>query len=207
MTILYLLIGIIASILGALPLGASNIAVINTTLKQNANQAIKIALTAGIAEVILSYYALHCNETVKTFFHENKWFQIAIALILFSVGLFLLLKKSNNSKIKTKRFFQSRYITGFLLGILNPPVLIYWVITYGILNNNNFMLSLKSSFLVLFLFFSGVYTGKLLTLYFYSKISLHIKHRVNNITYLLNKITGLLLIIVGALQSLKLYIY
>ncbi len=67
MILVYFLIGISASILSALPLGASNIAVINTTLKQNAKQAFKIAITAGIAEVILSYYALHCNMVVKDF--------------------------------------------------------------------------------------------------------------------------------------------
>ena len=37
MIIIYFLIGIAASVLGALPLGASNIAVINTILKQNNN--------------------------------------------------------------------------------------------------------------------------------------------------------------------------
>ena len=55
MIVIYFLIGILASIIGALPLGASNIAVINTTIKQNAKQAFKIAITAGIAEVVLSY--------------------------------------------------------------------------------------------------------------------------------------------------------
>jgi len=61
MILIYLFVGLLASILSALPLGASNIAVINTTLKQNTKQAFKIAITAGIAEVILSYYALHSN--------------------------------------------------------------------------------------------------------------------------------------------------
>ena len=42
MILIYFFVGILAALLGALPLGASNIAVINTTIKQNAKQAFKI---------------------------------------------------------------------------------------------------------------------------------------------------------------------
>ena len=90
---------------------------------------------------------------------------------------------------------QSKYTTGFLLGILNPPVLIYWVIAFGIINNNDIMLSFKSSLAVLFLFFFGVYIGKLLTLFLYSRFSLLIKNRVHNITLIINKVTDVLLVV------------
>lgn len=207
MALVYLFLGIITAIISALPLGASNIAVINTTLKQNAKQAFKIAIAAGIAEVILSYYALHCNIAVASFFNNNVWIQILLVIILIGVGSFLMFKKqSANTKPKSRKFTQSKYATGFVLGLLNPPVLIYWLIVYGVLNNNNFMLSLKSSFLVLFLFFFGVYLGKLLTLYAYSKMSLIIKNKMTNVTGTLNRVTGILLITIGVLQSLKLYI-
>ena len=61
MILIALLIGILASTIGALPLGAANIAVLNTTLDQNTRQALKIAFASGLAEVILSIFAGHCN--------------------------------------------------------------------------------------------------------------------------------------------------
>ena len=204
MIILYFLIGILASIIGALPLGASNIAVINTTIKQNANQAFKIAIAAGIAEVILSYYALHCNMVVREFFDQNMWIQILIVGILMAAGSFLLFKKNKEKKSKKKKRNTSKYATGFLLGILNPPVLIYWIVAFGIINNNNLMLSLGSPLLVLFLFFAGVYIGKLITLYLYSRFSISIKNKVQNITVVINKATGILLILIGIAQTIKL---
>jgi len=207
MILIYLFVGLLASILSALPLGASNIAVINTTLKQNTKQAFKIAITAGIAEVILSYYALHSNQVVKTFFENNTWVQILIIVILIAVGGFLFFKKQSHSKLKKQRLSKSKYATGFFLGILNPPVLIYWVIAFGVLNNNNIMLSLKSSFLILFVFFLGVYIGKLLTLYCYSKISVTIKNKVQNTTWVINKVTGVLLLVIGFAQAFKLYLF
>lgn len=206
MIILYFLTGILASFLGAIPLGASNIAVINTTIKQNANQAFKIAIAAGIAEVILSYYALHCNTVIREFFDKNMWIQILIVIILMIVGSFLLFKKNRKNISKKRGVKSSKYVTGFMLGILNPPVLIYWIVAFGIINNHNLMLSLESPLLVLFLFFTGVYLGKLSTLYVYSKFSLTIKHRVNNITTVINKVTGILLLVIGVIQVIKLNI-
>lgn len=204
MIVLYFITGVLASIIGALPLGASNIAVINTTIKQNAKQAFKIAIAAGMAEVVLSYYALHCNMVVRDFFDRNMWIQILIVVILMAVGSFLIFKKNKQKAPKKNKFTSSKYATGFLLGILNPPVLIYWIVAFGIINNNNLMLSLGSPLLVLFLFFAGVYLGKLLTLYIYSKFSIAIKNKVQNITLVINKVTGILLIIIGIAQAIKL---
>ena len=204
MIILYFLIGILTSIVGALPLGASNIAVINTTIKQNAKQALKIAIAAGVSEVILSYYALHCNIVIREFFDQNKWVQILIVIVLMTIGSFLLFKKNKQTLSKKKNITSSKYAIGFLLGLLNPPVLIYWIVAFGMLNNNNLMLSLNSPLLVLFLFFIGVYLGKLITLYFYSRFSISIKNRVHNITLVINKVTGVLLILIGIAQAIKL---
>lgn len=204
MIFIYFVIGILAALLGALPLGASNIAVINTTIKQNAKQAFKIAIAAGIAEVILSYYALHCNMVVRDFFEMNLWIQILIVFILIAVGLFLFFKKNKEKASKTNKLTKSKYATGFFLGILNPPVLIYWVVAFGIINSNDIMLSLQSSLSVLFLFFFGVYIGKVLTLYLYSKFSLVIKNKAQNISVVINKVTGVLLVVIGVVQGVKL---
>lgn len=206
MIVIYLCIGILASVLSALPLGASNIAVINTTLKENAKQAFKIAITAGLAEVILSYYALDCNKTITHFFNNNAWVQVAIVALLCIAGGYLFFKKQKEQASKTLKITQSKYAKGFLLGIINPPVLIYWVIAFGVLHNNDIMLSLQSSFSVLFLFFFGVYLGKIVTLYAYSKVSIVIKHKVNNITLVVNKVTGALLMCIALIQALQLYL-
>ena len=204
MILIYLIIGILAAIVGALPLGATNIAVINTTLKQNAKQAFKITLAAGIAEVILSYYALHCNMIVRHFFDSNQWVQIVIAFLLLAIGGFLFFKSnktsSKNSKLKT-----SKYITGFFLGLLNPPVLVYWLVIYGVINGYALSLSIESPLLILFLFFLGVYLGKILTLYLYGKFSLVIKQKFENINTVINKVTGSLLFVIGLVNVVKLY--
>ena len=205
MIFLYFVVGVLSTFLGALPLGATNIAVINTTIKQNTRQAFKIVIASALAEVILSYYALHCNMIIRDFFDANLWLQILIAVVLFCIGLFVYFKKTSNNPPKPKIIKSSKYATGFLLGLFNPPVLIYWIIAFGIINNNELMLSFNSPLLILILFFSGVYLGKILTLYLYSRFSVLIKNRVENVSQIVNKVTGVLLVVISIVQGIKIY--
>ena len=82
---------------------------------------------------------------------------------------------------KAKVVFKSHYFNGFFLGLLNPPVLVYWLLVYGMINSNVAMLTIKSSLTVLLLFFSGVYLGKVITLYFYGKFSLYLQVKFKSI--------------------------
>ncbi|RNC84273.1 MAG: hypothetical protein ED556_12540 [Winogradskyella sp.] len=207
MILLFALLGISTSIIGALPLGASNIAVINTTIKQNLKQALKIAITAGVAEVLLSVYALNYNMMVKDFFSTNQWVQVLLAITLLGIGGLLFFKKDkSNSTPKSKSSaLKSKYATGFLLGLLNPPVLIYWLLVYGIINSKVAMLTISSPVAQLFGFFIGVYLGKTLTLYFYGKFSVYMMRKFSNVNQIINKVTGSLLVSVGMLQFAKLY--
>ena len=204
MITLYLFSGLLAAVIGALPLGASNIAVMNTTIKQNSKQALKIIVTAALAEVILSYYALHCNAIVRHFFNENQWLQMMVVAILFIVGVLLYFKKEKERQQKKRRFVPSKYATGLLIGLLNPPVLIYWILAFGIMNSRDLMISIQSSLSILFLFFVGVYFGKFLVLFLYGRFSNIMKSRVGNSTGIVNRITGILLVIIALAQSIKL---
>lgn len=207
MILVFFIIGFGSAILGALPLGASNIAVINTTLKHNTSQAMKITVAAGIAELLLSYYALHCNTVVKNFIDRNMWIQISIVIILLAIGAFLMFKRENNTPKPKRSRFKSNYLKGFALGLLNPPVLIYWIVVIGLINKEGYQLNLQTPLLILLLFFLGVYLGKTLTLHMYSKFSLTLKTKIQNINSNVNRITGALLVAIAVIQSVKLYAF
>ncbi|WP_430410278.1 LysE family transporter [Kordia sp.] len=200
--LLYFIVGVFVTFLGAIPLGTVNISVINTTLRVDARNAMKIALTAGIAEIIISFYALHCSMVVADFIDMHQWIQIAIAFILFLLGGILFFKKKKEETVEKKRK-TSNYITGLFLGLLNPPVLVYWIFIITYLNKNAFQLNMNTSLTILFVFFSGVYLGKLLTLYGYSRFSILIKNRVQNIAAIINRVIGVLLLVIGCVQVLK----
>ena len=201
--IVYFIIGVIVAFLGALPLGTVNISVINTTIKQNMQTAMKIAIAAGFAEIILSFFALHCSMFVNSFIGANTWFQVVLTTIILIFGIVILIKKQKASTDSKKKAFNSKYLNGFVLGLLNPPVLLYWIFVIDFLNRNDYSLSMEASLTIIFTFFLGVYLGKVLTLYLYSKSSTYIKKRFTNIATVVNKFIGILLITIASIQFIR----
>jgi threonine/homoserine/homoserine lactone efflux protein len=199
----YLFLGFITAILGALPLGTTNVAVMNTTIKENIQSALKIVYTAAIAEVILVLVALYYNTKILKFIDHNIWVQYSIAVILLVVGAFLFFRKKDSRVIK-KTLKISKQLLGFILGMVNPPVLIYWIIAISFLKKKMIYLDLSSEFTLLILFLVGVFFGKVVTLYGFGKFSHQLKLKIKHLTTKVNQIIGLILAVVSIVQFVKL---
>lgn len=205
----YLILGILIATIGALPLGAVNIAVINTTIKEDTQKAFRIALAAGIGEVLLAFFALHCSMELTGFFENNQWIQIITIIAFLIAGFYFLLhKKSSNHQRKSKRipFGTSKFLTGFSLAFLNPPVVLYWIIAISLINKHFFELSLQTSLAALSLFFVGIYMGKISTLYLYSKWGNRMANKPGDSKTKLFRIIGIALICISLVQGIKLLI-
>ncbi|NER16895.1 LysE family transporter [Spongiivirga citrea] len=203
--LLYFLIGFVATTLGAIPLGTVNLSVINTTIKQNSNSAMKIAMSAGIAEILLTLFALHYSMTIMHIIEDYKWIQYGIAGLLFATGILLYFKKQK--KLHSDSSTRKKIFNGFILGVFNPPVLVYWMLALGYINMNTISLNMTTPLSVLFLFLLGVYAGKIGTLYGYSKASVLLKNRVGHIANAMNQLIGVLLVVIGIFQLSKLLFF
>ncbi|PKV49505.1 threonine/homoserine/homoserine lactone efflux protein [Aquimarina sp. MAR_2010_214] len=206
---LYLILGAITAIIGALPLGAVNLAVIHTSAKENIKNASYIALAAGIGEVLLALFALHCSMELSDFFQENQWIQIAFITLFFLIGIYFLLfkNKTNTKRTSNKlRLSNSKFLTGFSLAILNPPVIIYWVLAISLVNKYVFELTAQDPLTSLFLFFLGVYLGKIGTLYFYGRWGNKIAQQPGDSKAKLSKIVGIVLVVISIFQGINFFI-
>jgi len=206
MVTLYFILGVLTSIAGALPLGAVNLAVINTTIKEDTKKAFNIALAAGFGEVLLAFFALHCSMELSGFFENNQWIQILIISIFLTIGIYFLVrknKKENNLKDFKFKLSKSKFLTGFSLAFLNPPVIIYWLIAISLTNKHIFELTQYTPIVSLFLFFSGIYLGKIGTLYLYSKWGNKMMQKSTDSKAKLFKTIGFILIVISVVQSLK----
>ncbi len=205
----YFFLGILTAILGAIPLGAVNIAVITTAVKENNKEASRITLSAGIGEVLLAFFALHFGLELSTFFQENIWIQVIFIMLFFTIGLyFLILNKPRKirSKYDAPKVLHSKFLTGFSLALLNPPVIIYWILAVSLINKYAFELTSQNSLTTLLFFFSGIYLGKTGTLYFYGKWGNKMAQRQKNSQGKIFKTIGIALLIIAILQSIKLII-
>ena len=210
----YFFLGLLTAIIGALPLGTTNVAVINTTIKENVQSALKIVYTAALAEIILVLIAIIFYMQIENFVDMNIWLQYTIAVILLGVGIILLLGRKECVKdeneeciIIKKRYNISKQMLGFILGLVNPTVLIYWILVISFLSKKMIYLNIDIGYLLLILFLTGAFFGKIITLYSYGKFSHVLKVRMKNITTRINRIIGALLICISIFQFANLLFY
>ncbi|MCG8328315.1 MAG: LysE family transporter [Chitinophagales bacterium] len=200
--LLYASTGFAAATLGALPPGAVNLSVVYTTLNKGAKFAIPIILAAAVGEILLSLFALSCAMTVEEYIEQNLYVQYCIAILLIIAGVFLLLHKpkvKNPDKPKKNNGF----LKGLLLAVLNPPVLIYWLVAFAFISSNGLMVNLSLIELSL-IFFAGIFVGKIFTLWLYLQLSKRIVSKASHLIEKLNKGIAVLLVILGCVQLVKL---
>lgn len=209
MFLLYILIGFVVACIAALPPGAANIAVVNTTANKTLNQALYIIVGAGIGEVLLSLFALHCTMNLTSYFENNPWLQITVFILFIVVGAYFLLQKHLDLKLfkipAEKRAFP-KWLKGFLLAILNPPVLIFWVLAFTIIHKHVIKVSEMSPLFTLVIFFTGIFLGKTATLYGYGLWRKKLDKGTKNSTQKTNTVIGIALILVGVIQGIRFFI-
>lgn len=210
--LIYLGLGLITAILGALPLGTTNVAVINTTIKEDLSNALKIVYPTAVAELILIGIAISFNMQIENFVTMNIWLQYTIAFLMLGIGILLFFGRKECIKdeddeciIIKKRYNISKAQLGFVLGFFNPTVLIYWILIIAFLNKKMLYLNTGVDYSLLALFLIGAFFSKVITLYCYGKFSNVLKVKVKNITTNINRIIGILLFSVALIQFVKLY--
>jgi threonine/homoserine/homoserine lactone efflux protein len=128
------------------------------------------------------------------------------SILFFSIGVyFLLLKNKINTKHKPNKLklSNSKFLTGFSLAILNPPVIIYWVLAISLVNKYVFNLTVQNPLTSLFLFFLGIYLGKIGTLYFYSLWGNKIAQQPGDSKAKLSRIIGIVLVVISIFQGIN----
>lgn len=203
--LLFFISGLIASFAGGIVPGAVNLNIVYTTINKSAKAAVPIILAAGIGEIVLSFVALHCSVFVEENIQQNRTLQIGIAIILVVAGIALLLKKASKTKKEGKS--NQGFFKGFLLAVLNPPVLIFWLLAFTYLASVANVEPMMSVLYLTVLFFAGVFIGKLLVLFSYLKLSSLIAKKADDITQKINKVIAILLLVIGVFQLSKLLLF
>ena len=202
--VLYFFSGFLASYIGGAFPGAVNLNVVYTTIQLSAKHTVPIILAASIGEIVLSLLALHCGMAVDEFVTSNGLVKISIAILLILIGLYLWFKKQN--KIKPKANRNRGFFKGFLLALVNPPVLVFWLVAFAYLSSIAHIEPMMSILSLTVLFFTGVFFGKILVLYSYVKFSVYVAHKSQYLTTSLNKVMAVLLVCIGLIQLIKIYI-
>ena len=116
----------IISFLGSIHPGPLNVSVVEITLKNSLKAGLIMALGGAIPELIYSWLAVEgilFFQRNQTIFTMLKWLMVTVLLVM---GIYTL--SSKEKVIKSKEIGASTFIKGFVLSILNPQLLIFWLL-------------------------------------------------------------------------------
>ncbi|GAB5401590.1 MAG: hypothetical protein Aureis2KO_31750 [Aureisphaera sp.] len=206
MIIGYSIIGLIMAALGGAAPGASNLAVIKTTTKDSFEKGMQIAIGAGLGEMMLAFMALCYSSFLSNFFQMNTWIQVSFMVLFLIAGMVFLMNGKIAWPKKPKKPIQvsnSKLATGFALSVLNPPVLLFWILGISITQKHLIPLSDMSPISVLTLFFLGVFLGKIAILYLYAKLGKEWGRKEKSDPTKLNRMIGIVLIVLASVQGIR----
>jgi threonine/homoserine/homoserine lactone efflux protein len=120
--------GFLISFLGTLPLGTLNITAFQIAINQNITEAFLFSLAAIIVELIVVRITL---SQVLKFKINQKWqlyiFPLAITLLVYLAVSNFSLAPQVNIKTSVLPVIGSSVLSGFILSILNPMHIPFWM--------------------------------------------------------------------------------
>ena len=184
----------IVCLLGAMSPGPSLALIIRNSINYNRTSGIIASIAHGLGicvyatlTVIVLEFILRKSETI--FFV----IQICGSLFLIILGLIFIFKKNNENQNDTYQIHSSSFAQGFIIAIINPKILIWFTAIYSqfIDINSTF---LNKTILVL--------TPSIIDAIWYSLVSILVtgyglKEILNNKKFMIQKIIGILLIIIA----------
>jgi threonine/homoserine/homoserine lactone efflux protein len=202
--VLHFLFGFIGSFLGGVAFGPINLSVVELTLRRDIRSATQFIIAAAGVEIIQAYIAILFGKLIARSIEEIPEFKLFVIAFFFIIGLYFFFKKDKPEEANTKSGNRSGFINGFIVAILNPQAIPYWIFVLAYLNSTN-AIHLESWNFALFLV--GAYGGKFIILTLYCHLSEYIKKRVANLDMYVSKGIGGLLIVVGFVQAINYFFF
>lgn len=194
-----LFVGVLVTVIGALPFGLVNLSVVDISLKQSRKLAMQIAHGAALVEVLYGVVAILAGAIISEFIQKNLFLNYSlIGILVIGSIVFILRKKEKN----TKRFSVfSSFLKGVFLNLISFQVFLYWSIATAFLYARNI---LDTRFLSIMIFAVGIWLGKILVLWIYAFLSTRIISKSVIISKHLNRIIGGILMIIAVYQFFSL---
>lgn len=198
-----LLMGMLVSFLGALPLGNLNLAATQLSVQENFSNAWKFGIGAALVEVIYLRFALTGVDWVmqhQTLFTILGWITVIIFFILGLAGFMAARKKEKDKKGILLNNTINRFFLGITMSALNPAQLPFWFVWSTYLINNTILQPISTEYNY-FTVGAGMGTLAGMALYIHGGNWLILKLKTSNKT--LNQIMGAIFILTALIQLYK----
>ena len=196
--LLYLLVASITSFVGSIQPGPVNMAVAYTASNKQFKRAGYIAFGGSVPELIATYVAMRFSLLVVSYEAVIKQFSFGFSFVFIALGVVLIFSKTAN-KLKQQNGSKSGFMLGFLLGLLNPQLVLFWfgIITWLSIKGFHFDNNLLQ---YAFILGSGLGAFLLHILLLYLIKSNHNNRWVMHLNTYGNKIIGSIFILLGIIN-------
>lgn len=196
---IFLFLGSAICVIGAVPFGLVNLSVVKVAASANIQKSMPIAFGAAVVEILFALFALFAGSFFKDVLTENIWVKVFIMFVLFIAGVYFLFKKEVSVYQNLNRK-SSGFLVGVLLNLGSIQVLIFWILAITFLSVRNY---LPVSFWQILFFITGIWMAKMAVLRLYAVLAKKVLAQSETLSQNLNRIIGMVLIMVAFLQFLR----
>ena len=196
---LHLILGLVAGIVGTLPLGPVNLLVVDTTVSKNLKAGMVLASAASLMELLKPLLAIYFSWLITRHIESNMYIQLCVVLGFILIGIFFLVKKNASSEVNNRREIPG-FLKGVLISFLNLPAFPFWLFVIAYYEGT---LGFNYSVPTVALLLTGVFTGRYSTLWTYGRMSQIIKERSSVVAFWLNRIIAVLFFLLAIVQMVR----
>lgn len=195
---LYLFVGFLACLLGTIPFGPINLAVVKTTLDYDRRSGIEIALAASIIEMLQALIAIFFGMLISSFLDENVFVKFFLAFIFIALAIFIFTRKPEPTLEKEPSRPLSFFRNGLIIAGLNPQAVPFWIFALATISQ---YFEFQYMGLTLIGFLLGVFIGKLVALYGFVVASTYLKAHLQESSTVVNRLLATILLFIGLSQG------
>lgn len=194
----YFITGFLVCTLGALPFGLVNLTVMDVSIQQGNQKAMKIAHGAALVEVLFGLTALLAGGFLQKYIEGNIIVHYIIILVLAIAGLSFFGKKQNGELSPGQN--GGGFLKGIFLNLISLQVLLFWLFAVTYLTSRDL---LPEKVFSVIMFGLGVWIGKITILAIYMIMSKKILSKSLMVSKYMNQIIGSILFVTAAIQIVK----
>jgi threonine/homoserine/homoserine lactone efflux protein len=131
---------------------------------------------------------------------HNALLRILVYSVFVLIGILFFFKKPAQNPPRKSKLKLGDYGRGALVGLLNPQAIPFWVFVFTYFQSHHWI---NNTFLPITIFLIGVTAGKFLALGMFALLGELISRRAGAISGWMNKILGLVFILIGGVQLVK----
>lgn len=201
--LLHLLFGALVSFVGSLPMGLINLTVAETAISRGMRAALLLAFGAVLVEFGQILIALFFADWFTSDPSREFWIGIIGSVVFVIAGLFYLFQKTETPSLKTgeEQRKGNAFLRGLGLSAVNMLAIPFWLMI-GTWSSAQGWLAKEALLIVCFAL--GAVLGTFGLLFLYAKLGLFVLRRSKIISKYAGKGIGLVFVLLGSWQLVKL---